>query len=327
MASKPTLLLTWAWALIPLSLFLFPLFIESRTPPSNLPKKMHHHHHHQPFEFIKKLEGCHKGETIEGLHQLKQYLERFGYLSHPYNTTTRNNDDDSFDDLLESAIISYQHNFHLNATGQLDPATAQQMMTPRCGVTDVVNGKSGEGRRHLGSTHLHAVSRYSFFPNSPRWPLSKTHLTYGFLRQGVQVIDIQNLRSICARAFAKWKAVTHFTFQETQNVDSADIKIGFFAGNHGDNSPFDGRGGVLAHAYAPTAGLFHFDADERWSINPSSTNFFDVESVAVHEIGHLLGLHHSTDPNSIMYPTMPAGQKKATLGADDVQGIQALYNL
>ncbi|XXG83587.1 hypothetical protein AAC387_Pa10g1310 [Persea americana] len=190
------------------------------------------------------------------------------------------------------------------------------MMIPCCGVADVNGKKSGKGR-NLGSTHLHAVSQYAFFPNSPRWPSSKTNLTYRFF-QRVQLIDSKSLRSACASAFNKWLAVAHFTFQETQNVALADIKIGFFSRSHGDNSDFDGRGGTLAHAYAPTMGLFHFDADERWAINPSNTEFFDVESVAMHEIGHLLGLQHSDNPNAIMLPSIPGGQKKATLGADDI---------
>ncbi|KAJ8607736.1 hypothetical protein MRB53_031266 [Persea americana] len=327
MASKLTLFFTLAWALLPLILFLFPLLIESRsTPTSHLSDKVPHYHHRQPFEFIKKLEGSQKGETIKGIHQLKQYLEKFGYLPlHSNTTTTEGTNDDSFDDLLETAIKSYQHNFHLNISGQLDAATAKQMMIPRCGVADIVNEKRGNWR-HLSSTLLHSISHYSLFQYSKRWPPSKTHLTYGFLN-GVQVMDMKNLSSIISGAFAKWQAVTNFTLKETQNVESANIKIGFFSRSHGDGSPFDGRKGVLAHAYEPTVGVVHFDTDERWAINPSFNEFFDVKTVAMHEIGHLLGLDHSNDPNARMYPTVHGGRRKVELGADDIQGIRTLYGL
>lgn len=165
MASNPTLLLALAWALFPLILFLFPISIESRsTPLSNHPKRGPHHQlHQQPFEFTKKLKGCNKGDTIKDLHLLKRYLEKFGYIPNH----SEGIDNDSFYDLLESAVKSYQYNFHLNITGQLDAATADQMMIPRCGVADVVDEKSGKVH-HLGSTNLYATSQYSFFPNSPR---------------------------------------------------------------------------------------------------------------------------------------------------------------
>ncbi|KAF8403188.1 hypothetical protein HHK36_011285 [Tetracentron sinense] len=61
--------------------------------------------------------------------------------------------------------------------------------------------------------------------------------------------------------------------------------IGFHRLNHGDNAPFDGPGGTLGHSYAPTNGRFHYDANERWSTNPSP-GVMDLESVAVHKIGH-----------------------------------------
>ncbi|XP_015670202.1 matrix metalloproteinase-20 isoform X2 [Protobothrops mucrosquamatus] len=53
---------------------------------------------------------------------------------------------------------------------------------------------------------------------------------------------------------------------------------------------------------------------------------FNLFTVAAHEFGHALGLAHSTDPSSLMYPTYkyqhPFGFR---LPKDDVKGIQALY--
>ena len=48
-----------------------------------------------------------------------------------------------------------------------------------------------------------------------------------------------------------------------------------------------------------------------------------VADIATHEIGHFLGLDHSSDPSATMYPTAMPGID--TLSADDVAGVQALY--
>ncbi|KAD1105210.1 hypothetical protein E3N88_43290 [Mikania micrantha] len=129
-----------------------------------------------------------------------------------------------------------------------------------------------------------------------------------------------------ASAFRKWASATqYFTFSRTVAYQSADLKIRFARQDHGDGFPFDGPGGVLAHAFAPTRGLFHFDADNSWAIG-AVPNAFDVESVALHEIGHLLGLDHSQYESAIMWSTLNSGETKG-LDTDDIQGVQALYGI
>ncbi|XP_047949297.1 metalloendoproteinase 3-MMP-like [Salvia hispanica] len=273
-----------------------------------------------PFDFINKLKGCHKGNNTKEIHKLKAYLEKFGYLK--YESKTHATDDD-FDDILESAIKTYQKNHHIKPSGIVDDETISKMQAPRCGVPDIVNGTNYMHPRNMnhepGSSNIHTISHFSFIEGNPRWPSSKTHLTYRFLPNFPP-----NAMEPVARAFQKWDSSTHFTFARAQTNQNADLVIGFHNGDHGDGSPFDGRGGTLAHAFPPTNGRFHYDADERWSIG-AVEGAFDLESVALHEIGHLLGLGHSSVNAAIMYSGIGAGLTKG-LHADDIAGIRALYN-
>ncbi|KAL1820669.1 hypothetical protein DCAR_0417005 [Daucus carota subsp. sativus] len=278
-----------------------------------------------PFGFLKPLEGCKKGENLEGLRELKQYLNKFGYLN--YNSS-KAHDNDDFDDFLEAAMKAYQANYNLNVTGTLDSETLSKMVTPRCGVPDIINGTNSMTRnkkrhRHNNSPKkLHTVSHYTFFQGSPRWPADKTSLTYWFNPRTIQT----DAMPAFVRAFDKWASITqYFTFAQTEDYESSDLKISFERGDHGDGSSFDGRGGVLAHAFRPTNGNLHCDADELWSIG-ALQDYTDLETVALHEIGHLLGLDHSSVEDAIMFPTIRSGVTK-DLHDDDIQGIKALYNI
>ena len=166
-------------------------------------------------------------------------------------------------------------------------------------------------------SNIHIVSHYSFFEGNPKWPSTKTHLTYRFLSNVPS-----NAINPVASAFQKWQSSTHFTFAQVQTNQNADLEIGFYRADHGDRFPFEGA--TIAHAFAPPDGRFHYDEDDRWSVG-SVADAYHLETVALHEIGHLLGLHHSAERAAIMYFEIGAGEVK-NLHEDDIAGIRALYN-
>jgi|UniRef100_A0A2N9EBQ6 hypothetical protein len=280
------------------------------------------------WDAFRNLSGCHAGDRVDGLSKLKKYFQYFGYISNSSSSSFNFTDD--FDDALKSALETYQKNFNLDVTGELDERTVQQIVRPRCGVPDIVNGSTtmNSGKYNSSSsTRFHSVSHYSFFPGKPRWPDSKRDLTYAF-SPGNQLTD--DVKSVFARAFERWSTVTTLTFTVTDSFYTADMKIGFFSGDHGDGEPFDGVLGTLAHAFSPPNGQFHLDGAENWVISgdvtkSSVTSAVDLESVAVHEIGHLLGLGHSSVEDAIMYPSISSRTRKVELVQDDVTGIQELY--
>ncbi|MFZ1498191.1 MAG: matrixin family metalloprotease, partial [Saprospiraceae bacterium] len=65
-----------------------------------------------------------------------------------------------------------------------------------------------------------------------------------------------------------------------------------------------------------------FDINRPWHYNSSSnpSNKLDFESAALHEIGHALGLIHTSNNLNIMFPSLDLGIDKRTLTNDDLDG-------
>lgn len=280
-------------------------------------------HKDNPWEDSHKFTTYEAGQNYKGLSKVKNYLHKLGYISH----VSPSNLDDNFDDNLVSAIQTYQKFYNLNTTGKLDQNTVRQLMMPRCGFPDMINSNTTKTLFGRNNTHsLHTVSHYSYFQGYPRWPRGTTTLIYAY-PPWLTLNDAA--KNLFQRSFDRWSQVVNLIFR-LGSYQSTNIVIDFLRGNHGDGEPFDGPLGTWAHAFAPTDGRCHFDADEDWvaygdvrqSPNP---NAVDLESVAIHEIGHLLGLFHSQDPTAIMYAYINPKTVKVNLTPDDIQGIQNLY--
>src|SRR5439155_1420235 len=73
---------------------------------------------------------------------------------------------------------------------------------------------------------------------------------------------------------------------------------------------------------APTQGFDQIHQGEAaWSNDPHA-NFAEV---ATHELGHVLGLGHSTDTTATMYATAHFDGRGAALKADDLAGLRSMY--
>lgn len=167
------------------------------------------------------------------------------------------------------------------------------------------------------------------------------HATQAITSLNVPGKTFDDYKDMINTALNVWDAPSGFTnlgYVADGNVDAGAPQAS--GGHLGDIRVAAWRitsGQVLAHAFFPATeatvgpggtigGDVHINTIFSWEDNPNANNGqFDLLTVLIHELGHSLGLQHSSDPMSVMFPNYQGARR--SLSADDIAGIQAIYGV
>lgn len=242
-----------------------------------------------------------QGDQNPDFVEVQNYLRRHGYL--PIDARIK---EGKLDFRTADALTKFQRFFGIARTGMFDQTTRNVMTQSRCALPDFPE----LGFRTIGA-----------------W--TRRNLTFAFGPVTTQPVGGIVAMNAVRNAFATWaNAGVGLQFTEVQTTQNPDIQIEWRPANDPD---LDMRGATLAHAdFPPGFSIIvnnlplpiHFDDTEHaWNIG---TNNIDIETVALHEIGHCLGLlHESTDTSAVMFPTYSG--VRTQLSPDDLNGIRSLY--
>ncbi|XP_051968850.1 LOW QUALITY PROTEIN: matrix metallopeptidase-21 [Xyrauchen texanus] len=306
--------------------------------------------------------NIHQAELITDTDNAERFLSKYGFMRAGDSET----DVDLSRDLQEGRTVSrsssteqnqqqefitalqdFQRVTGLPVTGVFDDATKAAMNKPRCGFSD-----QDEEMEELNDTAESNSTNDTTTSNNPPAPVrslaavlktrrkrnvsegtghmafSKALLKWRLIGEGYSSqLSIDEQKYIFKLAFRMWSEVSPLEFVEDLHspLEEIDIRLGFGTGRHlGCSQRFDGAGREFAHAWF--LGDIHFDDDEHFTV-PNTGSGISLLKVAVHEIGHVLGLPHIYRSGSIMQPSYLPQEAGFEIDWLDRKSIQNLYGV
>lgn len=158
----------------------------------------------------------------------------------------------------------------------------------------------------------------------PKWGSSALGTPGGVVTWSYSTAFTTSFQSEIQAAFAAWSAVANITFTYVADAALAQIDLGWAA--------IDGVANILGQAnyWYSGANFLHaditFDSAEPWTASANGLVAFGsayFATLALHEIGHAIGLDHYSGSVAIMNPYLPNNLRSLT--TSDIDGATALY--
>lgn len=250
-----------------------------------------------------------------------------------------------------NALRRFQEQHSVPVTGNLNYQTCRLLNSRRCCHPELATPYSAELKRfdnsayrpvraafdtenmvapeiHIDPSLIGQYHPYQLIP--ARW--ARRSLRYAFL--GAAPHQLGNAAWDAIRqAFSTWSATGVVSLSEVEDGAQAEIRVLWTPGPGGDpnsSDPFYGPGGYAAMSYYPyrflgeLAGDLHFDLAEAWSVG-GGQDLLDIETVALHEVGHCLGIGHCSQPDSVMWQSYKEVQREPTDA--DIEELERKYAL
>ncbi|MFD7770924.1 matrixin family metalloprotease [Streptomyces sp. NPDC059787] len=185
------------------------------------------------------------------------------------------------------------------------------------GITQLTNAPGGvtimSDRRICGVPDDIVTDLQIKLYGSPKSRWSRRNLTYSIDPAKAMGLTPTEIYDIVGNAFWQWEAADYPLITLEPAAGTADIQASF--GGAELNKDFGTPLGVLGSGKFPEIGRLYFDSAEQWTTER-------LRNVALHEIGHTLGLRHSNDPASIMFPVSTEAQ---SIDPESRDALRRLY--
>jgi peptidoglycan hydrolase-like protein with peptidoglycan-binding domain len=270
-----------------------------------------------------------EGDDVQAIHH---YLTQYGYFPNPElqrqfpawrpMVPRAPKSPWVFDENTAEGVRRLQTSLGLAETGVVDEDTRAFLQEARCGVPDGIDAADPS-------------QKFALSPGT--WWTRGSTVLYKVLNTLPSQLDLPTFKSIVDASFRTWQdaisynapvgTISGLYFAPTTGTPKISIQFGSV-----------GAGALAATTVSPTSVTVTLSNSTTWNLANNASSNFDLKGTLIHELGHAVGLAHSslktrltptTFDKATMFPVVNAQESftQRTLDLDDKVALASRYNV